>query len=65
MVTAYEAVNERPRVFCAYGKTPAKALKNMAKLLKENKIDDWSSINVVADYEAPELNERFHLVLYV
>ena len=46
MNTAYEAVNENPRVFVAYGETPARALKNAARLLKNNKIDWWSASTV-------------------
>ena len=43
---AYEAVNENPRVFVAFGETPAKALKGMAKVLKDNDIRWWSASHV-------------------
>lgn len=61
MRTAYEAVNESPRVFVAYGETPAKALKNAARLLKKNKIDWWSSstVNCLDD------ENIFYITIYV
>lgn len=60
-MTAYEAINDNPRVFCAYGKTPVKVLRNMAKLLKENEIE-WMSASHVSYLEEEEL---FYMTLYV
>ena len=57
----YEAVNENPRVFCAYAKTPAKALERMATLLRENDIR-WlsaSSVNYIED------DKLFCVTIYV
>jgi hypothetical protein len=61
MNTAYEAVNENCRVFVAYGDTPTKTLKNMAKLLKKNKINWWSasSVNYLED------EKIFYITIYV
>lgn len=46
MKNAYEAINENPRVFCAYGDTPAQALKRMSKLLESNDIKFFSAAHV-------------------
>lgn len=46
---SYEAVNEEPRVFCAYGPTPADALRAMAELLTKHKITTWSASSVNFD----------------
>lgn len=43
---AYEAVNDNPRVFVAFGETPSKALKQMAKILKRENIEWWSASHV-------------------
>jgi hypothetical protein len=61
MNTAYEAINDNCRVFIAYGETPVKALKNMAKLLKKNKIDWWSTslVNYLED------EDIFYISIYV
>jgi len=61
MRTAYEAVNENPRVFVAYGETPAKALKNAARLLKKNHVDWWSSSTV----NYLEGDKVFYITIYV
>jgi hypothetical protein len=61
MIIAYEAINEEPRVFCAYGKTPAKALTNMAKLLKKSEIF-WMSASHVSYIEEEDL---FYITIYV
>jgi hypothetical protein len=61
MRTAYEAVNENCRVFIAYGETPAKALKNAARLLKNNKVDWWSAS--VVNYLDDE--NIFYITIYV
>jgi hypothetical protein len=49
MKKRYVASAEEPLVLCAYGDSPSEAFKNMAKLLKEEKVD-WfsaSSVNVL------------------
>jgi hypothetical protein len=46
MKIAYEATNDNPRVFVAYGNNPAEALKNMYKMLKRLNIDWWSASHV-------------------
>lgn len=61
MKTAYEAVNDKTRAFVAYGDSPTKALKNMAKLLKKNRIDWWSASSV--NYSDEE--NVFYIVIYV
>lgn len=57
---SYEAVNDNPRVFVAFGETPAKALKNMAKILKRNDIVWWnaSSVDYIDD------DELFYMTVY-
>jgi hypothetical protein len=46
MKKRYVATAEEPVVLCAYGNTPAEAFKEMAKLLKEEKIDWFSASSV-------------------
>ncbi len=62
MSIAYEAVNENPQVFCAYGRTPAKALRAMSKLLKEHNVDWWSAATVgkIDDEE-----NMYHMTIYI
>ena len=57
---AYEAVNDNPQVFVAFGTTPAKTLKNMSKILKENNINWWSASSV--DYIEDE--NVFYMTVY-
>lgn len=45
-MTAYKAVGEFPEVYCAYGNTPVKATKAMAKLMKKHNVSWWSSSSV-------------------
>jgi hypothetical protein len=61
MRTAYEAVNESCRVFVAYGDSPAKTLKHMARLLKKSKVDWWSASTV--NYSEEE--NVFYITIYV
>ena len=61
---AYEAVNEDPRVFVAYGGTPAKCLKHMSTLLDESGVDFWVASRV--DYiDHGPASHRFSIILYV
>jgi hypothetical protein len=46
MKKRYVAIAEDPVVLCAYGNTPAEAFKEMAKLLKEERIDWFSASSV-------------------
>ena len=43
MKKRYVASAEDPIVLCAYGDSPSEAFKNMAKLLKEEKINWFSA----------------------
>lgn len=61
MTLAYEAVNENPRVFVAFGKTPDKALKAMTNIVKENSIRWWSASHV--GYIEDE--KTFYINIYV
>jgi len=45
-MTAYKAVAEDPDVYCAYGTTPTKAMREMARLLKDHNVDWWSASHV-------------------
>ena len=46
MKKRYVASAEEPIVLCAYGNSPYEAFKNMAKLLKEEKINWFSASSV-------------------
>lgn len=62
MKKRYVAVNEQPLVLCAYGNSPAEAFKEMAKLLKEQKVT-WfsgSSVSVIDDAK-----DNFAVTVYV
>jgi len=61
MSLAYEAVNENSRVFVAYGESPVKVLKNMARLLRKNNIVWWSASAVYYD----ESENIFYMNIYV
>lgn len=62
MKKRYVAVNEEPLVLCAYGDSPAEAFKEMAKLLKENKVTWFSASSVnVLDSD----HDRFAVTVYV
>jgi hypothetical protein len=60
----YEAVNENPRVFVAYGETPAQVLINMSSILDNNDILWWSSASVqVSEFDDDDY--KFYMVVYV
>ena len=61
MTYAYEAINENPRVFCAYGKNPAQAFNKMSKLLKDHNIN-WLSAAHVGYSEEDNL---YYITIYV
>jgi hypothetical protein len=48
---SYVADAETPQVFCSFGKTPAAALRAMARLLEKEQIDTWSASAVAFDKE--------------
>lgn len=56
---SYEAVNEKPRVFCASGPTPVDALRAMSDILRKEGIETWSASSVHFDDEA------HYLTIYV
>lgn len=56
---SYEAVNEKPRVFCSSGPTPVDALRAMSDILKAEGIDTWTASSVHFDDEA------HYLTIYV
>lgn len=60
-IDAWEAVFEKPEVLCSYGRTPAKALKEMSKLMKERE-DDWAS-GISINYSEDE--EVFFVTVYI
>jgi hypothetical protein len=60
----YEAINENPRVFVAYGETPAQVLINMSSIFDKNNIDWWSSATVqVSQFDDDDY--KFYMVVYV
>lgn len=61
MNLAYKAYGENPEVYVAYGDSPERCLKNMGKVLKENRVSWWSSANV--QYLDDE--ELFYMTIYV
>lgn len=63
MKMAYQAVNEEPTTWVAYGATPARALRNMARIMKKNNVEFWlaSRVDFYPD-EAPDF--RFCIVVY-
>jgi hypothetical protein len=62
MKKRYVATGEDPIVLCAYGNSPAKAFKNMAKLLKKEKID-WFSASSVSVLDSDV--DAFAVTVYV
>lgn len=50
MKNAYIAINEHPRIICAYGKNEAKAFKRMADALDQLKFDEEYILSISGDY---------------
>ena len=61
MNLSYRAFGEEPEVYVAYGKTPAKCLNNMRKILRDHEVDWWSSANV----QYLEDEDLFYMTIYI
>lgn len=62
MKKSYIAINENPRIICAYGKNEAKAFKRMADALDQLKFDEEYVLSIDGSYDDDGV---FHLSVVV